>query len=176
MARPSSSVQHTPTLYDETHRGISHITLKILSVGNSAALIADLEDHDSSTDGSFGVCIAAGEGNFISQKLYNSIPEEHRPPMEAQDRKVTFLFGHSGHTLGRTFIPILLTNAKNGERFRIVLHAYILEKMSMGMFISHPSWIEENLYKKDGCEYICNFGKGNAGEGNVVVLKDIRGG
>ena len=176
MACLSSNVEPTPTLYDETCRGIWHSTLQILSIGDSAALIADLEHHDSSKDGSFAVCIAAGKGNFISQELYNSIPEEHRPQMEAQDRKVTFLFGHSGHTLGRTFIPILLTNAKNGERFRIVLHAYILEKMSMGMFISHPSWIGEILYKKDGCEYICNFGKGNAGEGNVVVLKDIRGG
>ena len=179
MARPSFNVQHIPTLYEETHRGICHrgkwrSRLQILSLGNSPALIAYLEHHEPTTDGSFAVCIAAGNGNFISQELYNSIPEEHRPQMKAKDRKVTFLLGQSANTLGQVFVPILLTNAKNGERFRIVLHAYVLERMSVGMFINHPRWIEETLYRKDGWEHICNFREGNAGKGNVVMLKGIQ--
>lgn len=174
IACPSSSVQHIPTLYHETHRGIWRSRLQILSLGNSPALIAYLEHHDPSTDGSFAVCIAAGNGNFISQKLYKSIPEEHRPQMKAKDQKATFLLGQSASTLGQVFVPILLANAKNGERFRIVIYAYVLEKMSMGMFISHPRWIEETVYKKDGWGHICNFGEGNAGKGNVVMLKGIQ--
>ena len=173
MARPSSSVQHISTLHDEKHRGIWRSRLQILSLANSAALIAYLEHHDPSTDGGFAVCIAAGNGNFVSQKFYNSIPEEHRPQMKAKEQKVTFLLGQTANTLGQIFVPILLTNARNGERFRIVLHAYVLEKMSMDMFISHPRWIKETLYKKDGWEHICNFGEGNAGKGNVVMLKGV---
>ena len=93
--RPSSSVQHIPTLlYDKAHRGIWRTRLQILSLGNSPALIAYLEHHHPSTDGSFAVCIAAGNGNFLGKELYNSIPEEHRPQMKAKDRKVTLLEGH----------------------------------------------------------------------------------
>lgn len=170
----SSSVQHIPTLYDETHRGIRHSSLEILSIGNSPALIAHLEHHEPTTDGSFAVCIAAGNGSFISQKLYDSIPEEHRPQIKATDQEVTFLSGHAANTLGQIFVPILLTNANKGERFRIVLHAYVLEKMTMGMFISHPRWIEKTSCKKGGWEHICNFGGGNAGQGDTVMLKGIQ--
>ena len=168
MASLSSRV---PTLYDETHRGIEDTRLEILSWANEPTLIAYLEHYDPSTDGSFAVCIASGNGNFISQKLYNSIPEEHRPQMEADNQKVTIVPGQPANTLGKTFIPILLTNANGGERFRIVLRAYIMERSLMGMFISHPSWIKETSYKKR--EHICDFGEGNRGKGNVVMLSGI---
>ena len=94
--------------------------------------------------------------------------------MEATDQEVTFLIGQAANALGQVYVPILLTNAQNGERFRVVLQAYVLEEMSMGMFISHPSWIEETSCKKDGFEHICNFGEGSAAKGDVIMVKGIR--
>ena len=94
--------------------------------------------------------------------------------MEAIDQQVTFLLGEPAKALGQVFVPILLTNAKNGERFRVVLHAYVLEEMLMGMFISQPSWIEETSFKEDGVEYLCDFGEGNAAKGDVIMLKGVR--
>ena len=94
--------------------------------------------------------------------------------MEATDQEVTFLIGQAANALGQVYVPILLTNAQNGERFRVVLQAYVLEEMSMGMFISHPKWIEKTLFEKDAWEYICNFGDGNAGKGDVIMFKGIQ--
>ena len=94
--------------------------------------------------------------------------------MKARDQEVIFLLGQPTKALGQVFVPILLTNAKNGERFRVVLQAYVLEEMLMGMFISQPSWIEETSFKKDGDEYLCDFGEGNAAIGDVIMLKGIR--
>ena len=74
--------------------------------------------------------------------------------------------GMKANTLGQVFVPILSTNAKSGKVFRIVLNAYVMEgKTWMGMFVSHPSWIKDALYKKGRWEHVCNFGKGNAVKG-----------
>ena len=145
-------------------------------IGHGATLIAHLEHHSRNTDGHFDVTIAERDGNFISQNLYNSIPEEHRPQMKGKAQEVTFINDVKANTLGQVFVPILSTNAKNGKGFSIVLHAYVMEaKTWMGMFISHPSWIKNTFYKKGGWQHVRNFGKGNAGRGKgKVVLKELQ--
>lgn len=175
-AYPKESVQNIPTLYDETQVGIWKKKLQTPSIGYRATLIAHLEHHDPNTDGHFDVKIAEGDGYLITQNLYNSIPGEHWPQMNARSQDMTLVNGIKAKPLGQVFVPILLTNAKNGKGFRTVLHAYVMERMTrMGMFISHPSWIKKALYKKGGWEHLCNFGKGNAGKGKgKVVLKELR--
>ena len=175
-ADPEESVQNVPTLYDETHAGIWHKKLQTPYTGHGADLIAHLEHPAPNTDGHFDVIIAEGDGSFISQNFYNSIPEEHRPQMKGKAQEVTFINDVKANTLGQVFVPILLTNANNGKGFRIVLHAYVMEaKTWMGLFISHPSWIKRTLYKKGGWEHVCDFWKGNAGRRKgKVVLKELR--
>ena len=155
-AYPEKSVQIVTTIYDETHAGIWHDKLQILSTGYGANLIAHLEHHDPNTDGHFDIQITRGDRNFISQPLYNSIPDEHRPQMMARSQELTFINGVKGNTLGQVFVPILLTNAKNGKGFCIVLHAYVMEGMTqIGMITSYPSWIRKTWYKEDGWEHVC---------------------
>jgi len=55
------------TLYDETHRSIIYLNPSISSMANRPNLIGKLEHHSPITDGSFSICIASGEGVFISQ-------------------------------------------------------------------------------------------------------------
>lgn len=56
-----------PVLYDETHRGRWTLEPSIASMGAVETLTGYLEHHAPSTDGSFGICVAGGTGNFVSQ-------------------------------------------------------------------------------------------------------------
>lgn len=105
----------------------------------SPAFIAHLEHYGPKTDGSFAVCIADGTGNFISKDLYDSIPEKHRPKLDEGTYHVD-IWGRDQTASGIAFIPLILKNVDTEERFRIVLRAYVLPKLVMGMFISHPWW------------------------------------
>jgi roadblock/LC7 domain-containing protein len=62
---------YIPTIYDETHRAIQYMDPSIRSMANRATLIAYLEHHAPTTDGSFAVCIAGGNGVFVS-KVHNA--------------------------------------------------------------------------------------------------------
>ena len=138
-SKPPSTTESPTTLYDETHRGVWHLEPGIASLANSPSLIAHHEHHEPTKDGSFALCIANGTGNFISKDLYESIPEEHRPKLDKETHDVSMLGVVGGQTAsGTAFIPVLLKNAETGKRFRIVLHAYVLPKLFMGMFISNP--------------------------------------
>ena len=55
------------TVHDETFRGISYLQLSIASLAQVPHLIGHLEHHSPNTDGSFSICIAGGDGVFISQ-------------------------------------------------------------------------------------------------------------
>ena len=57
-------------------------------------------------------------------------------------------------------MPIMLKDANSGKRFCIILHAYVMPDLLMGMFISHPNWIKTRTYAKDGDDYGCDFGSG----------------
>jgi hypothetical protein len=75
-----------------------------------------------------------------SKKLYESIPEQYRPPLENVGTlgEVAFAFpsGSPGQTpLGSTIMPIVLTDATTGQKFCIKLYALVLESLLMGMFI-----------------------------------------
>lgn len=59
-----------PVLYDETHRGRWAFEPCIASVGNLENLTGYLEHLAPTTDGSFSICVAGGEGNFVSQVSY----------------------------------------------------------------------------------------------------------
>ena len=56
-----------PTIYDETHRARHYMEPSIMSIANRATLIAYLEHHAPTTDGSFSVCISGGTGVFVSK-------------------------------------------------------------------------------------------------------------
>lgn len=157
---PPANVESPATLYDETYRGIWHANPHIASLGNYPSLIAHLGHHDPTTDGSFAVCIAASSGTFISKKLYESILQEHRPTLDTKADRVGMWMCDDQTTLGTIFIPIILQNADTGKPFRIVLHAYVLPNVLMGMFISTPIWIVWAQYAVTGRVYGCHFGDG----------------
>ncbi|EIM86542.1 uncharacterized protein STEHIDRAFT_57583 [Stereum hirsutum FP-91666 SS1] len=128
-----------PTLYDDTHRGVSAFDYSIMSMGNRANLIGYLEHHDPTSDGSFSICIAGGNGACVSKRLYESIPAQHRPLLNTQDNSpVTFLTGSSQTALGSTIMPVILTNKRTGKKFRVKIYALVLENLLMGMFIGGP--------------------------------------
>ena len=162
---PEASV---PTLYDETHRGIWHLEPHIASIGHRVCLIAHLEHHKPTTDGSFGVCIAGGSGNFISQELFESIPSKHRLQLRKETCSVGMMMGPDQTAVGEVFIPIILKNSNDGQRFRVVLHAYVLPKMLMGMFLSNPRWIKTQEFGGNA-GYDCDFG-----DGKIIRLKGQR--
>ncbi len=157
-----------PTVYDETHRGIWHLEPHVASAGHRVCLIAYLEHHKPTTDGSFGVCIAGGSGNFISQELFESIPPTHRPELRKGARSIGMMLGPSQDAVGEVFVPIILKNSNDGKRFRVVLHAYILPKMLMGMFLSNPERIETQRFGRNA-GYDCDFG-----DGKIITLKGQR--
>lgn len=158
--QPPPYQESIPTLYDETHRGIWHPKPAIMSQGAVVSLIAHLEHYPSTTDGSFAICIASGQGNFISKQLYESIPQDHRPSMKATIQSVDMMLGGDQKALGTTFVPLLLKNADTGKRFRVVLQAYVMENLSMGMFISQPHWIPTWQFEAQGMQYNCDFRNG----------------
>lgn len=148
----------TPTLYDETYRGVHHTSPQIASMGNHVSLIAHLEHHSIMTDGSFGICIAGGVGNFISKSLYESIPQQHRAVLRKESINVGIMMGSNATTIGSTFVPIMLNNANDGKRFRIVVHAYVMPALAAGMFLGDPRWI--TLQSFGPLEFYCDFGNG----------------
>jgi len=128
-----------PVLYDETHRGRWDQSPTIASLGNLAHLFGTLEHHSPATDGTFAICIAGGEGTFISKDLYESIPEAHRPPLRTENKqKVEFLMGSPQETLGTTILPFILT-ATDGKPFIMKLFMHVLPRMLMGMFIGRST-------------------------------------
>ncbi|KAF9471774.1 hypothetical protein BDN70DRAFT_767240, partial [Pholiota conissans] len=128
--------EYIPTIYDETFRSVSYLEPTIGSIGNRPNLVGYLEHHAPTTDGSFSICVAGGEGVFVSKALLDSIPEAHRPQLNTADAglKVKTLF-EPMTSIGSTFIPLILTNRTTGKKFRVVLYAIVLPKMFMGMFI-----------------------------------------
>jgi hypothetical protein len=67
MASNDAPPDYTHTVYDETYRAKSYIQPSIMSMGNSPNLLGQLEYHSAQTDGSFAICVAGGEGVFISK-------------------------------------------------------------------------------------------------------------
>lgn len=165
----TSSGPSIPTLYDETHRSVWHLNPHVASIGHRVCLIAHLEHHEDSTDGSFGVCIAGGSGNFISQKLYESIPQKHRPALRESTQEISMMMGRAQIAIGETFVSILLKDNNDGKRFRVILHAYVLPQMLMGMFLSFPKWVISWDCAVDNERYYCDFG-----DGKLVTLKGQR--
>ena len=55
------------TVHDETFRGVWYPQLSIASMAQVPHLIGHLDHHSPNTDGSFSICIANGDGIFISQ-------------------------------------------------------------------------------------------------------------
>ncbi|CAA7263948.1 unnamed protein product [Cyclocybe aegerita] len=131
-----------PTLYDETHRGKWPFQPEVATVGNSANMLGYLEHHASTTDGSFAICMAGGSENLVSQALYESIPEVHRPPLNTEHAgvEVSFsIFGSSQKAIGSIIMPIILTDAEGNTQFRIKLFALVMPELLMGMFIGYES-------------------------------------
>lgn len=76
----------------------------------------------------------------IQKKLYESIPEQYRPPLETNGalKKVAFaLFNRSQMPLGSTIMPIILTDAITGQKFCIKLYAFVFESESMPTDMLH---------------------------------------
>lgn len=155
---PDAPPPYIRTVYDETHRGIWFQQPSIMSIADRPNLLGHLEHHAPTTDGSFAIAVASGQGSFVSQvraqpfpalygrsraslqALYESIPEEHRPPLDLEDagRRIRTLVGGNMVAVGSTFFPFILTDAETGERMRYVLRVLVVPKLLMGMFISGP--------------------------------------
>jgi len=61
---PPSEPHSMPTLYDDTHRGISIDDEVISSMATDPKRLGRLERHAPSTDGSFDICFANGTGGI----------------------------------------------------------------------------------------------------------------
>ncbi|KAG6828544.1 hypothetical protein H0H92_007622 [Tricholoma furcatifolium] len=160
MPDPTPPPYAAPTVHDETHRGIWYPSPSIASMGHVPHLLGYIEHHPSSTDGSFAICIAGGQGVFVKQvsildlttvvlrdqfyvgstlwqALYESIPPDVRPPLNKADAgtEISLLMGGPMKAIGTTNFPFLLTD-DSGKKVRIVLHAYVVPDLLMGMFMS----------------------------------------
>ena len=60
------------TVYDETLRSITYTEPSIMSMANNPNLLGQLEYHSPTSDGSFSICVAGGDGIFISQVLISN--------------------------------------------------------------------------------------------------------
>ncbi|KIL54592.1 hypothetical protein M378DRAFT_1052863 [Amanita muscaria Koide BX008] len=151
------------TVYDETYRAKSYRQPSITSMANRPNLLGQLEYHSAQTDGSFAICVASGEGVFVSQDLLESIPAEHRPALDTDlaGQSVELLMGGPVISVGTTFLPFILTDAETGSRMRIVLYAFVVPKLLMGMFIGRPNdfWREES-WASGGVTFTFDFGQG----------------
>jgi len=58
---------YEPTIYDETLRSKFYMNPTINSTANRPTLLGRLKHYAPTTDGSFSICVASGEGVFISQ-------------------------------------------------------------------------------------------------------------
>ena len=69
MPDPTSEAPpaYARTVFDETHRGVWHMEPSIQSMANRVNLIGYLDHYSPDTDGSFGICLAGGVGNVVSQ-------------------------------------------------------------------------------------------------------------
>lgn len=65
----SDTLEHAviPVLHDETHHGKWYPLPQVDSMGNCPNLMGYLEHHAPSTDGSFAICIAAGNATLVSK-------------------------------------------------------------------------------------------------------------
>ncbi|PPQ87420.1 hypothetical protein CVT25_008116 [Psilocybe cyanescens] len=125
------------TIYDETFRSVHYETPAIASMANLTNLVGQLEHHSPSTDGSFSICVANGRGVFITRALLESIPAEHRPALDTSraGQEIQNLTSEPLYSIGTALIPVILTNADTGEKFRIVLHAIVVPNLYIHMFI-----------------------------------------
>jgi hypothetical protein len=74
---------------------------------------------------------------------------------------VTFsLSGGKSTSIGSVIIPIILTNADTNTRFRIKLHALVLPKLLVDMFISQPKWIRSEAWGGGKIVRSCEFRDG----------------
>ncbi|KAI0248879.1 hypothetical protein BJV78DRAFT_1130587 [Lactifluus subvellereus] len=167
MSDTGQSLEHAaiPVLHDETHHENWYSQPQINSIGNLPNLTGYLEHHAPSTDGSFAIYIAPGNVTLVSKRLYESIPEQHRPPLDANDagNPVAFRVGSSTQeALGSTVMPVVLTDATSGRRFCIKLYALVLENMLMGMFIGTEgiNFIERTDWGRGRVTYNMKFRNG----------------
>lgn len=71
------SPPYIPTVYDETFRAKHYMEPSIMSIANRATLLGYLDHHPPTTDGSFSICVAGGQGVFVSQvrMIHRASPE-----------------------------------------------------------------------------------------------------
>ncbi|KAF4623911.1 hypothetical protein D9613_001418 [Agrocybe pediades] len=168
---PPPSYVHT--LYDETFRSRTFQNPSIMSMANAPNLIGRLEYHSPTTDGSFSICIAGGEGAFVSKALYESIPAEHRPTLDegsAEETVDTLTVGNL-KPIGSVFFPIILTNKETRQPFRIILRALVVPNLFMGMFIGnegHSGIVAYEAWSRGGPTWGFNF---NDDPDNLVFVQ-----
>lgn len=54
-------------VYDDTYRNRIYASPSIMSMAQVSHVLGFLEHHSPNTDGSFGICVAQGEGIFVSK-------------------------------------------------------------------------------------------------------------
>src|SRR5271167_3207160 len=84
----SEPPEYTPrVVYDETHRGKWYAQLDITSMAQVPHIIAYLQHHSPDSDGSFAICIANGQGIFVSKVIsFQDLPNNR--PCSTPSRKL----------------------------------------------------------------------------------------
>lgn len=139
-------------------------------MGRVPHLTGYLENHDSSTNGSFQICIAGGAGVFVQQAVYESIPEFHRPPLNTSQAITAsdVIFGGGIETIGSTIRPFVLVDRFTGTSFGLKMHALVMPNLHLGMFIGYRNGILKDWGLSSGIWY---FGL-DLGNRRIVTVRD----
>ncbi|EKM52896.1 uncharacterized protein PHACADRAFT_212097 [Phanerochaete carnosa HHB-10118-sp] len=132
-----------------------------MSIANNPNLVGYLKYPAPSSDGSFAICIANGEGDAF----WKSIPEEYRPVLDKHGAgmQVETILSGNMTAIGSVFLPFLLKNKETGERMRYILRAIVLPGLFMPMFISgnERSVVEQAAYSgREGPVFTLKCGDG----------------
>jgi hypothetical protein len=95
--------------------------------------------------------------------LLDSIPAEHRPALDTaiSGQSIQMITGGHITSIGTTLFPFVLSDAETGERLRIVLHAIVVPRLLVGMFIGNPvDFVRSQVWDSDGVMFTFGFGQG----------------
>ena len=118
----------------------------------------------SPEDKYFNVTIGPGLGNYISYKLYKSIPIGDRPQLYAESGNSIWIESKQDYiqSIGIICMQIVLCDDMPGYCFQIKVWAHVLDAGDEldGMFIgSDASWISTASISDGHCYVTCGFGK-----------------
>ena len=75
---------------------------------------------------------------------------------------IPYIMGQPFKAIGTTLFPVVLTNAQTQERIRLVLHAFVVPQLLMGMFIGKQTatFLKVEAWSGGSPRFTFDFGGG----------------